>query len=539
MTKRDPKAKLQAALDVLDRFTEEQTPKHLSNLIKPRKGFRIRRIVAFAHHLIAHAIPQKKQDAFSERVERAIDDVKRYHPIISRSKSFEHKTLSSRALESINRYNQLFEPTKRDPWYKKIFSFFSRKSDSPLKKKTAIQISHDSEQCEPAQRAAHAIQNALLKQEEDAFRMKAISLIKKKGIVFSSIESALRNIREAPIYISKSMEQETVSIVTLNQMLTPFPGETIILSGSFKRSSRGMMPTTPISNSFELAASNNHTGHPFPSQHNGWALPDLLIPSNLHRIAEIPLLEELLKKKKIIKEALHNQKPLKKHALALINLKRHAAEENLDTFIKLHEKLFCTLVSAAPSYLIQTDATTVVLNFFEFIKKQSSPYELLSKCWREFNTRYLWPPYRQLHQSWIEQTEPDLFSSDSKKALNAAKKILNETTQEDVESFPPEAEQFFSCMRGVISIPCRNIFLQYFSEQIEFSPPKLNNFEKTLQSLSLTQLQNHISEIESDLPCHPFEKIKCSLTEETELLNRQGQYHPLVEKLENYYTIPE
>lgn len=538
MTTRDPKAKLQAALDILDQFTEEQTPEIKSIDIKPQdKGLGIRRIVGFAHRLIAGSLSKKGEQSLSEGIERAIDDVKRYHPIILRSESHEHKKLSSRAIESINRYNQLLvnKEKQKKTWYEKLFFFFSRKPSSPLLEKTSIKISLDSGHCEPALRAAHAIQNALLKQEEDAFRMKAISLINKEGIVFPSIESALQSIRETPIYISGAMEQEKASVVTLNQTLTPFPGETVILSGSFKRSPGGLMPTTPISSSFELAVSNNHTGHPFPSQHNGWTLPDPLIPPDPHRISEIPLLEDLLSKKQAIKEALHRQKPLKKHALALIKLKKEAAENNLEDFIKLHVNLCCALVSCAPSYLIQTDTTPVILNFFEFVKRNSSPYETLCKYWREFNKRYIWHPYQTLQHSWIKQTVPDLFSDSPATALSAAKKILGTTAQNDNELLPPEVERFFSCMRGIISIPCRNIFLQYFSEQIEFEPPTLNDFEKTLQSLAFTQLQDYMSEIESELPPLPFERMKRSLTYETELLGQQGQYHLLVGKLENYY----
>jgi len=539
MTIRDPKAKLKAALDILDQFTNEQNPGQMPNHVELRlKGLGIRRIVEFAQGLIVNSFSKKSQKMPSDGVKRAIDDVKRYHPIIHQSGSQEHQKLSQRALESINRYNQLLDSAdeRKKTWYEKLFYFFTRKDESALNKKSAIYISQETEQCEPALRAASAIQNALLKQEEDAFRMKAISLIKKRGIVFPSIESALQSIRETPIYISGAMEQETASVVTLNQTLTPFPGETIILSGAFRRSPGGLMPTIPISNSFELATSNNHTGHPFPSQHNGWTLPDPLIPSIALKADEVPLLEELLSKKKMIKEALHDQKPLKKHALTLINLKKEAAESQLEPFIKLHINLCCALVSAAPPYLIQTDTTPVILNFFEWIKQQPSPYESLSRYWREFNNRYLWFPYKALYQSWIKQTDPDLFSNDQSVALSTAKQILNAAVPTELEPLPSEVEHFFSCMRGMISIPCRNIFLQYFSELIEFEPPVLNDFEKTLQSLAFTQLQDYISEIESDLPARPFEKIQRSLTYETELLGKQGQYHLLVGKLENYYA---
>lgn len=539
MTKRDPKTKLKTALDILDQFTDDQTFAPIHNSVKPQsKGLGIRRIMGFAHRFISTSLSKKSRSDRTDGVAKAIDDVKRYHPIICRSAAPEHQKLSHRALESIQRYNQLFEPPqeKQKSWYEKLFCFFIQKSRSPLLNKATIQLSNESEQCAPALRAADAIQNALLKQEEDAFRMKAISLIQKQGILFPSIEAALKCIRETPIFISSSREQDSASIVTLNQTLTPFPGETIILSGAFKRSRDGIMPTTPISNSFELTTSNKHTGHPFPSQHNGWTLPDPLFPERLHRLNEIPLLKTMLEKKEEVKTALRNQKPLKNHAHALINLKKEAAESEIETFIQLHTNLCFALISAAPPHLIPTNTTPIVLNFFDWVKHQPSPYTSLSLQWRDFNERILWHPYRTLYQCWIEQTDPHLFSEDSKQSHAAARKILSLAQHDKTETLPPEVDRFFHCMSSILSVPVRNIYLQYFSELIEYHPPKLNDFEKKLQTLAFTQLQDYISELDADLPDRPFEKMKRSLTYETELLSQQGQYHSLVGKLENYYA---
>lgn len=539
MTKRDPKTKLKSALDILDQFTDDQSLEPILKSIKPQsKGMGIRRIMGFAHRFISASLSKKSRKDRSVGVEKAIDDVKRYHPIICRSTAPEHKKLSHRALSSIQKYNQLIDPSheKRNRWYEKLFFFLAKKTESPLASKATIQLSNESEQCAPAMRAADAIQNALLKQEEDAFRMKAISLIKKQGILFPSIEAALKCIRETPIFISSSDEQESTSVVTLNQTLTPFPGETIILSGAFKRSADGLMPTTPISNSFELTTSNNHTGHPFPSQHNGWTLPDPLCPTHLHRPNEIPLLKTLLDKKEEIKNALRNQHPLKRHAHSLINLKKEAAESELDTFIQLHMTLCFALISAAPPYLIQPNTTPIVLKFFEWVKQQPSPYTSLSVQWREFNERYLWHPYRKLKNCWIEESDPGLLSDDSQESYSAAKKILSLAVHDQNTPLPPEVNRFFHCMSSILSIPVRNIYLQYFSELVEYQPPKLNDFEKKLQTLAFTQMQDYMSELDSDLPERPFEKMKRSLTYETELLSQQGQYHSLVSKLEHYYA---
>ncbi len=84
--------------------------------------------------------------------------------------------------------------------------------------------------------------------EEDALRAKAGALLKDKGL-FKTVEALLKSIRTAPI-----VADQTASIVTLMQRLTPSPGQTIIVKGAFKRHAGGSMP---ITGSFEVSTESS------------------------------------------------------------------------------------------------------------------------------------------------------------------------------------------------------------------------------------------------------------------------------------------
>ncbi len=518
MPTRDPKAKLTAALDTLETYTKENNPKPIQNASS------IRQMIGFAQTLVS--VDRIKPHT----VIRAIEDVKRYHPIINGSISEESQKLSERALDSIHRFNQLSKtPTK---WFQKLFRFFFKKK----KIKKTIHLNTPS-QHKKAEQVSIVVAQALLKQEEDAFRMKAISLIRKKGILFPSIEDALKAIRETPIYTTTPISAS--SILMLSQTLTPFPGETVILKGSFKRTPKGPLPSTPISDSFELSTKSVQTGFPYPSQHTGWALADALIPMHPHRVEELPQLNELFIKKEEISNAFSDQKPLKKHAHALIQSKEKAVQEQSKEFFNLHRQLFCSILTAAPKHLVSSNASSSVTAFYNWISKHPSPYRECSQWWYQFNQLYLTTPFEALQEAWIEQKNLKLLSEDPERSFSTAKHILHDALMKQAppDNTPQPVKELFLCMKPIIGLSAQNLFLQYTSEIIEFTPPQLSDFEKTLQSLALTQLEEYIKELESPLSKHPLQTMQDVLNNEIECINSKERHHLLVDKLEHYYLM--
>jgi hypothetical protein len=110
-----------------------------------------------------------------------------------------------------------------------------------------------------------AIENCFDTQEADAFRMKAISLLRPHGF-FDTIQEKISSLQHAPLHKHSENENQ----ITLSQVLQPFPGERIELRGSFLRKDNR---TIPVANSFELQRISHVTGFPHPAQHTGWAFP--------------------------------------------------------------------------------------------------------------------------------------------------------------------------------------------------------------------------------------------------------------------------
>lgn len=127
-------------------------------------------------------------------------------------------------------------------WHSRFLKFFKKNS---LLNSHIVHIETKSFHSEMATRLGS---QKITEREIDAFRMKAITLIKNHDVTFPSVAEALKTIKNTPIYAT--YEHENEAIVILEQRLSPFPGETIILKGSFKRDPKSLVSTIPIN--FEL-----------------------------------------------------------------------------------------------------------------------------------------------------------------------------------------------------------------------------------------------------------------------------------------------
>jgi hypothetical protein len=201
------------------------------------------------------------------------------------------------------------------------------------------------------------------KQEIDAFRMKAFTLLKNHEIRFSSLLEQLKIIREVPIYIieekpafSKVLED---SIIAMHQTISTLPGETIKVKGSFKRDSQAQRHSIPMPESFHVDSCSIQTGFPHPSQHHGWALHAELISKEhpLH-VCMNDLAADLMPNGKYNTKA----KELLKLKTAVFNT--HARE-----FLELH----CRLI-----FLFKKNENKSIEDFYEDLKSTPNPYAALS-----------------------------------------------------------------------------------------------------------------------------------------------------------------
>ncbi|NGX43635.1 MAG: hypothetical protein K940chlam7_01934 [Chlamydiae bacterium] len=564
---RDPRTKLRAALSTLEKFTSQSIIEPIAHIYRyPKSEPRFRKIIHFAKSFITGAFSEKarkqnerEKGKVEEDIRNAIDDIKRYHPLICQKRSSEEKILAHRALETIQNFNHIVEDGQQDTsdWRKRLLRFLSKRNRPSFAKTHKVEISSpkqfSSKGTENASSALNKVaafveKNELTKniteREVDAFRMKAISLIQSHGIIFPSISEAFSSVRESPIYttISRDATQSVLpasSVIQLEQTLSPFPGETIILRGSFKRDTNAITSSTPISDSFELDIESIQTGFPYPAQHTGWSLSDPLIPSLPHRTEGLLKLSTLLREKNIVAQALLKRESIITKASECLALKKEAAEEHREEFLTLHKELCLSILSNTQE---AKNAENVLSNYFAWLNNQPTALTSIALGYHDLNQRFILHPFEALNRAWINQTNPELLNDDPKRCFTAAQKILHTSLTSTLEelkqnpNYPQELSAFLFLVGNTLGNASHNIILQYFSEVIEFAPPQLSNFEKKIQSAAFFQLETFLTELNHSHPKHPYETLKQQLHSDTQLFSRQGKLHPLIKELDSYYT---
>jgi hypothetical protein len=566
---RDPKLRLKAALETLEAFTKENSLDGIPpmpTLLKEGNG--LGKIIEFAKDFLAEAFSptiREKNEIERKKVEsdvlKALDDIKRFHPIISQKQSEESKHLAKRALATIRNYNEVFdsEKTQNSSWHKKLLKFLIKRSQNGLcaqsmklpenTKDVVFSLESKNTRLDKLRLILETqrITTNLTEREEDAFRMKAISLIKNQPILFPSIRDTLQAIRQTPIYSAITSEEKQGDnsepyIITLEQTLMPFPGEIVILRGSFKRDPSSLTPTMPITDSFEMTTTSIQTGFPYPSQNNGWALANPLIPMQPLRPHDFGELIVLLEKKEQIALAFINKTSLLEKSRKLCQLKDEAAKANKNEFILLHFKLIKSIFKASPRKLVPSNATEAVNDFFSWLENQESPFSSLSNVYRQINTLHIEECCHTLKEIWMNESEKKLYDADPKKRFRAAKSILLD--QIDCASRKAEKMEYSKGVRDfihifgkILGIGSANIFLQFFSESLECAPPQLSRFERALQSAALFQQENFIAELEEDEmdQNYIFTHLAKSLNSEIELFQSSENHHSMCRNIEKYY----
>ena len=215
------------------------------------------------------------------------------------------------------------------------------------------------------------ILSAPAKQELDAFRMKAITLLKQHEIRFTSLTDQLHMIREVPIVMIENTSFSKAfaeNIIAMQQTISPFPGETIELQGAFQRNSQSHSRSVPIPHSFHITTKSRQTGYPHPSQHHGWALSHTLIPAGHPLIAKMDDIARQL----IPEESLNIK------AKELLKIKQHCFNSNVDEFLEMHKQMNQAMLKIA-----HVKEHQVLDHFFENLKKENNIYKYLSEIHKE------------------------------------------------------------------------------------------------------------------------------------------------------------
>lgn len=299
--------------------------------------------------------------------------------------------------------------------------------------------------------------------------------------------------------------------MSLNQRFTPFPGEVLEITGSFKRNPLASL-SIPIPESFRLSSQSTQTGFPHPLQRAGCTFSDILIPNYLLRPDKLPVFQKLAEKKRKMAYALLPKGHLRTKAKDLIDLKRTAFEKNKGMFLKLHQELQHAILIAAGE-----DEAVIgeVLNgFYSHVEKQPHPYDYLATIHQMLDEICISSLYHRLQDEWLEKGNPDLRGPDSQKKYQNAVRLMQEELALRLEeisgmSIKDEVVKFMRLMGSILGTAAQAIILQAMSEKIGgFAPPMLRDIEQKLLCCTLKQEMDFIVELEGGIDDEMSDRMK-------------------------------
>jgi hypothetical protein len=234
-------ARLVAALETLENFTKKNSNEPIPHVYHQNvpKGSTFNKILVLGQCFIKTALSQKAREKNDRQrlheesqVLHAINEVKRFHPLVD-------KLLATRLAQTIRQYNEIVERAQSTPenWENRILKFLYQKSKLSISKTHTFILKLD--EAHVSDKINSNLTSKATPREIDAFRTKAISLLKDRNI-FPSVEQILQSVRNGSI---ETIESE--STITLHQKLT----DTVMIKGVFERYPGG---SRPISSSFQL-----------------------------------------------------------------------------------------------------------------------------------------------------------------------------------------------------------------------------------------------------------------------------------------------
>lgn len=556
----DPILDLEAAIQNLEEFANQNESEQVPNvhnldvdgdLLVSKSTTGLERTIDLIGSIFPNAREKhnERRQQVQKKLLESIEILKTHFRTINRFKkgSQEEQDWAKWAQNTINRYNTLIAKSKLTPQSLKerVVQFFYKHSglslDDELKKvkidipheftvhfessktKSSSENHHDntSEKIISLLQHTKMTPHKLTKQEEELFLMKTIIL--GKSTMPSGLRQTLNSaMRETPIKtvlatpsVPEQSGTETASIISLEQTITPFPGEKITVQGSFKRDARSPVPSVPIPESFYVSTKATQTGFPHASQNTGWVLSNVLIPECPLRLDQLPLFDSIYEKKKKIASALLPEGTLNEKAKRLLKLKKEAFEQKSSLYLTLHQTLSEAIVSSAPcSESLMKQAKEIIPAYFNLLKNQHNPFEILCQTYQVLNALFIERPYNHLHLEWLEKHNLEINSRDPKISCHACILVLDSELDKVNEEMiahikSPVSEyancilEYLVCMGQIIGTASKAIILQQLSEKIGFPPLLLNDFEQKIQSCTYKQLFAFHEELASNIDSHP------------------------------------
>ncbi len=497
---------------------------------------------------------EQRRDRLQQEILRAIDIVKNSYPLLDKLKNGDaaERKLADAAMATIDHFNSVIEGARDRPpsWGQRFARFLFRRSglsvDEHLARQTIELPLPASQHCESPQDVGQACykvstmvpgiaSNVSSKvsslaapqqgplyvslipshREVDAFRVKAITMIRNYGFPSTSLSEALKAVRQTPVQsadtkITKGLQGEA-TIVTFKQTIEPFPGEVLLLEGSFRRDAHSKVPSIPIPDSFRLFSRSSQSGFPHPIQHAGWGLCDKLLPPCPDYPEKLPLYRMLCDQKRKMAQALLPSGVLLFQAKRLLETQKELFEAYHDEFLTLHRRLASAIARA-------TNANTnngIIKNLFHFLKGQSAALEQLAQAYSCICDTAIVKPLEYLQNSWLSARASGSWTAlTSERRLELSRSMFLEGAQEALERLkaekllqvPEPLATYMVFLGQLLQKPACELVLQYMSEKIGFEPPKLSPFAQRLQTATFRQLMAFMVNLEVDLGDDPEEQ---------------------------------
>lgn len=365
---------------------------------------------------------------------------------------------------------------------------------------------------------------AVSKQNAELFQMKALALLEKFGIATNP--EARGVVKSTPI-TAVSTGQATCTLV---QTFHLFPGQTIVVKGNSEldTTSQAIKSLVPETFSISILQDLDLTGFPAPLQRAGWTLGGALIPKFLQRKDLLKEVDGLIKGQQELTERLTPHGNLICYAKKILKAKVEIFKKHQGELIELHRKLMHALISAAD----RSDLQLVVDAYFNDLMINPKGFDQLTDTYCKIKDLFISSPQQKLIEAIIAGKTTNLGSNEAEVRFSAAKEFLSkeiERAKASVES------QFVQSLGELIGKGAASITLQYLSEDLVYAPPSLNKFEKKLQEISITHLQDYLEDFRSQTTVKdPYFQIQSQLTADINVFEKdQFTFSTL---LENYFS---
>lgn len=585
----DPSGAVDAALAKLEKFTEQNAQEVIPHVyhfpdsqekIKPSfegRAYKIKQEMKMFKSCIAAIFSTKARetnDQMRERVQsdllEAICVLKNHYPYINKlNGSPLHQDLVKRFFATIRNFNELIDsPKKQKSLWRVLRSYLCNVSGLSITEELIVNkilLPSCQKNCLPDaslgkrfQKSAQTpetnkVSSLFLSskvspdsnytlQDSELFWMKALSLLRKHGVHFETVEEEFELVKRTPIYTSltpNNSDGSTCSswILDMQQILTPFPGEKIIIKGKLMKSSQTASRSTPVQNSFTLTFILTQTGFPFCSQHTGWALSENLIPQCPHRLDLLPIIAPVLKKKIEISQQFSSGGIYIEKAKQLHQLKKAAFKAHCNELLNLHENLCLSLVRHLGD---NEQHQSIVKAYFTALRQHTDPFDALCETHQAINEHFITTPFLALQNACADRSIP---FAENEKMMLASQQILKQELQNQTEILQRDANiekpilDFVLLMGPLLGQASSQIILQEFSEIRNFFPHSLDDLAQKLQVCAFQQALLFQKELAEDLADKEsvYTSMKQQLLQDIDLFKQKVFPREIPEELSSYF----